>query len=260
MNSNNSIFSCEAMAILQALLIIQRKGGYEWTIFTDSLSVIKNLASNGLDSKMSLFILKIREITFYLKTRNNIKIKFVWIPSHCGILGNEIVDEIANKATHKDQICIDYCWFSDIIPSFKIEQKDEMEKYIVDYHKGLKYVNLNKKFVLKPWFSHVRWNREIICLINRLKSYHNFTKHHLFNKNIIPEDTCECAEDVESHEHLLWNCKKYQESRKNLIEFIMNFNKEKFNFGEDIGYMVNKDPWGIGSQIAKFFIENNIKI
>ena len=40
----------------------------------------------------------------------------------------------------------------------------------------------------------------------------------------------------------------------------MKFDKKKFNFGEDIGYMVNRDSWIIGSLIAKFFLENNIKI
>ena len=45
-------------------------------------------------------------------TINNIRhqgniVNFEWIPGHCGIHGNEIADQIAKSATHKNNI--DHC-------------------------------------------------------------------------------------------------------------------------------------------------------
>ena len=75
-NKRNSFFSCEAFAILQALIHIKKNSGNKWTTFSDSLSVISNLQNDGLDSKINPYISENTEIAHYLWTKNNVKVTF----------------------------------------------------------------------------------------------------------------------------------------------------------------------------------------
>ena len=69
---------------------------------------------------MHLYISTIREITYYLATRNNVKVTFAWITSHCGILGNELADQIACKAVknHNVMVNVDPIVLGSIISNF----------------------------------------------------------------------------------------------------------------------------------------------
>ena len=89
-----SIFTAEAKAVDLALNFIRAcDTNNKFIIFSDSLSVLK--AINHTSSKNPQFQ-KILEKCHELLV--NKEIVLCWIPSHIGILGNELVDQQAIKA------------------------------------------------------------------------------------------------------------------------------------------------------------------
>ena len=103
-NASNSIFSAEAYAILYALKWIRDNAFDNVGIFSDSLSVLKRLKSIGLRSESNHVIGKILSVLYELIILQGRKIKFFWIPSHIGIPGNEMVDELAKDALNNNEL------------------------------------------------------------------------------------------------------------------------------------------------------------
>ena len=82
--------------------------------------------------------------------------------------------------------------------------------------KGIKYVDNNKKFSCISWFYNLDLDRKRITLINRVKSGHTRTKDHLFRKNIVNSNECDCGE-VQTVDHLIWNFPRFLNYREALI-------------------------------------------
>lgn len=103
---NHSIFTGECIGIYQALDHMQQihKNIKKICVVTDNISAcqaIKN-ATNSFKNHhiVSKICEKINQITY-----NGGIVKIVWAPSHCGIMGNERADKLANLA-HENPDCI----------------------------------------------------------------------------------------------------------------------------------------------------------
>ena len=70
----------------------------KFIIFSDSLSLIQTIESQNSRNSVVISILKLIAEIFEL----NKIITFCWIPSHCGIPGNERADRAAKDALNKD--------------------------------------------------------------------------------------------------------------------------------------------------------------
>lgn len=92
-----SIFTLKAMAILCAVKEIERVEGERFSIFSDSKSVIIAFANAKINGRTSFLILEIKHCSANLLKMGK-RIKFIWIPSHCGIVGNERADMAAKEA------------------------------------------------------------------------------------------------------------------------------------------------------------------
>lgn len=66
---------------------------------------------------------------------------------------------------------------------------------------------------LKPWYSGINCDRSFIKNMSRLISNHFTLNAHLFRIKITQTNLCECNEDYEHFDHILWNCHKYTDSR-----------------------------------------------
>ena len=95
-----SSFSAECCAFLLALKWIQQDTHPAQTIMvlTDSMSMTTAIQANDPKDR-DPWMQDIK--TAACNTLN--KITLLWIPSHCGIDGNEIADELAAKGTSLDQ-------------------------------------------------------------------------------------------------------------------------------------------------------------
>ena len=89
-----SIFTGEALAIKLTIQFILDNELSPSFIYTDSKSVLDSLSSNPFNKDFSYLSLEIKKL-LYIASIKNISINLIWIPSHWGIVGNEIVDSLA---------------------------------------------------------------------------------------------------------------------------------------------------------------------
>ena len=90
-----SSYCVEAIAILMALEL-----EYNWlklTIFSDSKSILSAVSAQFDHRDKLHFILFIKDNILHL-TRDKVEVKFIWIPSHIGISGNEQANRLAREA------------------------------------------------------------------------------------------------------------------------------------------------------------------
>ena len=92
---NSTIFAAEATAISLALNYYQHMGPvhHDIVIYFDSMSCLQ--AIKGEDT-MNPFICYIMNLLLLLNDKGT-RVRFCWIPSHCGIEGNERVDQLAKR-------------------------------------------------------------------------------------------------------------------------------------------------------------------
>lgn len=109
--SSVSIFSAEAWAMLQAIAIVKEHKWAKATIFTDSLSLL--LAVQNYKSYQNNYLIARIKAELFILSFLNIRVLLCWIPSHSGIISNEIADDTAKKAAHNGHK-----------PKFRILHKD----------------------------------------------------------------------------------------------------------------------------------------
>ena len=91
------IFRAEQVAIIMALEWIRESKLENSVIFCDSLSVLCDLQ----ELNQSCLSNEIRHLLYMLK-KQHLEVFFLWIPSHCGIFGNETVDGLAKDALEQE--------------------------------------------------------------------------------------------------------------------------------------------------------------
>ena len=258
-NKLNSIFSAEAYGIFYALKWVKETNVDKVGIFTDSLSVLERLKNLGLKSECNHLIGEILCILQDLIITAKKNIKFYWVPSHIGLVGNEIVDDLAKEALSNIELVTREINFKDVYGIFERKMKNQMIKYIKEYDfrkglKGRKFVSLNDDFDFEPWFNKFELDRERISIINRIKSNHNRTKEHLFRKNITNSELCECG-GIQTVYHLIWECPDASSNRES---FIQSLNTKGIMRYDDICVIFNKCSMEVILRIVGFILANQI--
>ena len=129
-------------------------------IFSDSLSVLLSMQNGKMDIKVNPYILEIKRkyVEFLDKSSNRYNIMFYWIPSHRGLLGNELADALARGAAKSKSDSTDYnVPFTDFKEGFKTIMYKSTEDYIIklslnkgkDYFKNYYKKVLNLVFLIK---------------------------------------------------------------------------------------------------------------
>ena len=97
---NSTIFAAEATAITLALNYYRHMGPvhHDVVIYSDSMSCLQ--AIEGEDTE-NPFICHIMNLLWLLSNKGT-HVRFCWIPSHCGIEGNEKVDQLAKETLDLD--------------------------------------------------------------------------------------------------------------------------------------------------------------
>ena len=97
---NSIIFAAEATAISLALGYYQHMGSvhHDVVVYSDSMSCLQ--AIEGEDTE-NPFICHIMNLLWSLSDKGT-HVRFCWVPSHCGIDGNERVDQLAKETLDQD--------------------------------------------------------------------------------------------------------------------------------------------------------------
>ena len=97
---NSTIFAAEATVISLALNYYQHMGPvqHDVVVYFDSMSCLQ--AIEGEDTR-NPFICHIMNLLWSLSDKGT-RVRFCWVPSHCGIDGNERVDQLAKETLDQD--------------------------------------------------------------------------------------------------------------------------------------------------------------
>jgi hypothetical protein len=171
-----------------------------------------------------------------------VKIKFLWVPGHVGIRGNEKADRAAKDA------------LSDLDPSSLLVPGEDLKaawKNVVlnQWKEHWSSQTGNKLRSVKPdvsmWASSVRSNRREEVVITRLRIGHCAMTHsYLFTEEKIPPQCDECN-SVISVRHLLTECDLYRVLRN------------RMGFVRGLKDMLRDDPEHL-SRVLKFLKETGL--
>ena len=205
---NSTIFAAEATAIILALDYYRHMDPVQHDVvfYSDSMSCLQ--AIEGEDTENS-FICHIMNLLWALSDRGTC-VHFCWVPSHCGIEGNEVVDQLAKETLHHDINPLTTVHYAGLKPLVNSYIKQEVQtKWDV-------FINGRDLYLVKPTlgppekFHHLLRAEEVV--ITRLRIGHTkATKSHILSRG--PPTTCQHCGQTLTLEHMLLECTVLQQSR-----------------------------------------------
>ena len=198
---NSTIFAAEATAISLALNYYQHMGPvhHDVVVYSDSMSCLQ--AIEGEDTE-NPFICHIMNLLWSLNDKGT-RVRFCWVPSHCGIDGNERVDQLAKETLDQDIDPLANVHYTDMKPLINSYiQKLVQTKWDVAVHGRDLYL---VKPTLGPpkKFQHLTRAEEVV--ITRLRIGHTkATKSHILSRG--PPTGCHHCGETLTIDHMLLEC------------------------------------------------------
>ncbi|XP_055590551.1 uncharacterized protein LOC129742648 [Uranotaenia lowii] len=203
-----SITEAEITAIEIALDNL-RTSDIEFVLYTDSLSACTVL-NNALNERMVP-----QQLHKILYLAHSKKVAIQWIPSHIGVIGNDIADNLAKLAiTDPDSPSIDnlLCMNDTFLKIKRIKLKttnDWYQEYVNAEGKGKTFYQIQDTFEERPWYYNVNLTNTEVRLLNRLQSGHDYSPFWKQKMKIIDDAECDLCLTLETSEHLLLHCPKF---------------------------------------------------
>lgn len=169
-------------------------------ICTDSLSALLSLKDIFSTNPI------IQNILFSLQTTSQTTIStyFVWVPSHCGIIGNELADRAAKQAT-EDGIPYQGVPVEDFISVIKQTMKTRWEHTWWNTRDN-KLREIKNDISL--WKSSLRDKRREEVILTRLRIGHTRLTHGYLMTRDPPTD-CQTCGSALTVKHVLTECRTY---------------------------------------------------
>ena len=208
LSSNASVCTAELTAITSALSKINERDELEYVIYMDSYSSIRAIEQFN---PFHPLVQKVQEWLYRLHMKYK-KVHFCWIPSHVGILQNEIVDEAAKEASLASKIDFKYIPHCDMKRPIKqyinTKWKEKWSSPSLANNKKYKKIRPSVEF----WTSSFHTNRKHEKVLTRLRIGHTRLTHGFLFEGSSPP-VCDCCQVQLTVEHILVDCKRYDNSR-----------------------------------------------
>lgn len=215
-----SVFSGEALALLEAILYVKSHNLNNSIIFSDSKSCLQAILSNPFRSTSRFpLILKIKQVLFECHNLG-VNIILAWIPGHSGIPGNESVDSWAKHASQIGSLEHFKVYSHDLCLLPKKLLHDSWSDYWASSKKvkGKYYGEIQPDIPHVPWFFIFRGaNKTTTSIICRLRLGHSCTPVHLAKLRIRDHSRCECDQDEGDVDHIFFNCSKLRHSLYDIL-------------------------------------------
>jgi len=257
--SDSTVFSAEAWAIYQALILIDSSSSSSAAVFSDSKSVLDALSSFSLKSGSNYLIPLIRN-KFHSMTASGISIHLAWIPSHKGIPGNERADTLAKQAASNGRKPKFKIPFTDFFPQSLQLMKTKFLAHLKNdfLTKGTFYSShFFQSTLSKPWFFHLSLPREQIVTLCRLRSNHYNLNYSLFRKNIVASSACPCGDSRQDANHIVFRCPLTRNKSRNLLLYLYRNNPQIY---PNLFPFLNNPSPKLCRLLTSFFKANNLLI
>lgn len=200
-NTCTSIFSAELYAIYASIKhLLLTKNHSQSLIITDSLSSLK--AINSPKSSNPL-ITKIKDLLL-LSSNKKLDIKFMWVPGHRGISGNDEADRLAKLACqegHEIQSIFSPLEHKATINNF-FKNLTQLEWDLISEENKL--WEIKKDFFTEYDFPSLTRRENVIC--RRLAIGHTYLTHSFLLKKDPPPTCSFCNTVPTSVKHILSSC------------------------------------------------------
>jgi hypothetical protein len=137
--------------------------------------------------------------------------------SFIGIQGNEQADALAKSAAIEDVYLQGSLISSNFIPLARSRIQNEWQEKWDWSEMGRFAYSILPSVQEKSWFVSFEAEQHVITKINRLISNHTCLRTHLNRIGIVDNRICECGEDYDTVDHLLWSCVRFREQLHNLL-------------------------------------------
>ena len=198
---NSTILAAEAIAISLALNYYQHMGPvhHDVVVYSDPMSCLQ--AIEGEDTE-NPFVCHIMNLLWSLSD-NGTRVRFCWVPNHCGIDGNKIVDQLAKETLDQEVDLLASVYYTDMKPLVNsFIQKLVQTKWDVAVHG--KYIYLVKPTLGPPKkFQHLTRAEEVV-IIRLWISHTKATKSHIFSRG--PPTGCHHCGQTLTIYHMLLEC------------------------------------------------------
>ncbi|XP_044755013.1 uncharacterized protein LOC123313966 [Coccinella septempunctata] len=202
--SDCSIFTAELIAILQALEYVKKTKITHSIICTDSLSAIQAILE--IYSKNPI-VNNIKDLFTSIDQEHNI-CRLIWVPSHCGIAGNEEADRAAKEASFDGQEIAIMTTY-DLSNKYKTYIRNKWENIWQNQRSKLALIDPSTTYV-SPSVTITK--RRDLVIFRRLRIGHTRVTHnHLLVKEDVPR-CATCDADI-TVQHILIDCQLYLPQR-----------------------------------------------
>ena len=259
LNSEFSVFSSELIALRAAIRHLQDLANAPKTvIFSDSLSSLLALKTFRLHNKSNPHLCKLKtEIIDAM--HSGIDLKFVWIPAHIAIEGNEQVDQLAKEAALNGISAPYLIPYTDIFTLSKSFIKEKIARvWALKVEAKQTQLSKIKTQIGKPWFQGIESPRRIITSIIRARIGHCKVNAHLNRMKITESPNCSTCGTLEDLEHILFDCKVISESDRR--KFVSDLNQLEIYGPNKIFELLKLKKEGVFDILKNHIVRQNLKI
>lgn len=207
------ITSLELLAIHRCLLVIQQRTEIDFVIYTDSKQGLELINIGHKDHYLAGVIRSLIESMF------NKCIHLQWIPSHCGIPGNELADTLALKGVEslfEEEVDGSY---SDFLQFYRTNSMDSWQSRYQEtsINRNTPMFGIIPIVSSKPWFYKFKLSLFTIRIYSRLLARHGMCGFRRHQFNIQDSELCDTCNVSDNLEHIMLKCIKYSDIRNKYL-------------------------------------------
>lgn len=202
----SSVFTGECIGIREAIKYSKLCKLKKVIILSDSLSALKSIIANPFKVNNPV-ILEIKSLLFeYAKDVGQIRL--AWVPSHCGIPGNEKADSLAKDAVMNGDYDTFRLYPTDIANAPKLSLHNSWNDTWNENHPN-RFYNIQPHIPKKPWYYKIFTSKLTTSTICRMRI--GFCSSPVFLNKIKIRDTslCECGIEDGTLDHIFFSCPLY---------------------------------------------------
>ena len=209
---DTSIFIAELHAIMIALKYIHHHNLRKACVCSDSRAALENIIHPSFNQYIQIQLLNIHQTLI----ENGTQIKFLWVPGHSGIQGNELADRKAKEALSLPNITNIPTNFHSIKSTIRQRTRTYWQRQWRDDP------NRTQLHEIKPdigiWTSSFRSNRLEEKILAKLRIGHTYLTHsHIFSQARRP--ICNTCNQALTVKHILLYCDDFATQRRVLKNY-----------------------------------------